>query len=127
FVSVKDQDKDMILDAARLLASNGFEVIATGGTAKFLTQKGVAAERINKVYEGRPHIVDRMKDGGITLVFNTTEGAQTVRDSFDIRATSLNMRIPYYTTAAGALAAAQAIVNISEGTLEVAPLQSYQK
>ncbi|MEM7508852.1 MAG: carbamoyl-phosphate synthase large subunit [Pseudomonadota bacterium] len=127
FVSVKDQDKEMILDAARLLASNGFDVIATGGTAKFLTQKGVTAERINKVYEGRPHIVDRMKDGGVTLVFNTTEGAQTVRDSFDIRATSLNMRIPYYTTASGALAAAQAIVNISEGTLEVAPLQSYQK
>ncbi|MEL6479155.1 MAG: carbamoyl-phosphate synthase large subunit [Pseudomonadota bacterium] len=125
FVSVKDQDKDIILAAARLLSANGFQIVATGGTARFLRDKGVAAERVNKVYEGRPHIVDRMKNGGVTLVFNTTEGAQTVRDSFDIRATALQMKIPYYTTAAGAEAAAKAIVNISEGGLEVAPLQSY--
>ncbi|MEM9371130.1 MAG: carbamoyl-phosphate synthase large subunit, partial [Pseudomonadota bacterium] len=101
FVSVKDQDKDKILDAARVLMSVGFEVIATGGTAEFLRSKGVPAEPINKVYEGRPHIVDRMKDGGVTLVFNTTEGAQTVRDSFEIRATALSMKIPYCTTATG--------------------------
>jgi carbamoyl-phosphate synthase large subunit len=87
----------------------------------------VAAARVNKVYEGRPHIVDRMKDGLITLVFNTTEGAQAVRDSFDIRATALAMKTPYYTTAAGAVAAARAIENLKEGTLEVSPLQSFAR
>ncbi|MEM8842360.1 MAG: carbamoyl-phosphate synthase large subunit, partial [Pseudomonadota bacterium] len=127
FVSVKDQDKETILDAARLLYQEGFEIIATGGTAAFLSAKGVPAERINKVYEGRPHIVDRMKDGGVTLVFNTTEGAQTVRDSFEIRSTSLDLRIPYCTTAAGADAVARAIANIREGALEVGSLQSYAK
>ena len=73
----------------------------------------------------RPHIVDRMKDGLVTLVFNTTEGAQAMRDSFGIRATALAMKTPYYTTAAGAVAAARAIENLKEGTLEVAPLQDY--
>ncbi len=68
-----------------------------------------------------------MKDGLVTLVFNTTEGAQAVRDSFDIRATALAMKTPYYTTAAGAVAAARAIENLKEGTLEVAPLQSYTR
>ncbi|MEM7669323.1 MAG: carbamoyl-phosphate synthase large subunit, partial [Pseudomonadota bacterium] len=125
FVSVKDQDKDKILDAARVLKSIGFDVIATGGTADFLRSKGVPADRINKVYEGRPHIIDRMKDGGVTLVFNTTEGAQTVRDSFEIRTTSLSMKIPYCTTAAGADAVARAIANMREGDLDVSALQSY--
>ncbi|MBY8974331.1 carbamoyl-phosphate synthase large subunit [Rhodobacteraceae bacterium NNCM2] len=127
FISVKDQDKDTLLGAARLLNQVGFSIIATGGTAEFLNSKGVPAERINKVYEGRPHIVDRMKDGGVTLVFNTTEGAQTVRDSFDIRTTALTLKIPYSTTAAGADAVARAIANIREGDLEVASLQSYAK
>ncbi|MEM0945199.1 MAG: carbamoyl phosphate synthase large subunit, partial [Pseudomonadota bacterium] len=125
FISVRDQDKEVILEAARILHSTGFEIIATGGTAAFLSQKGVAASRVNKVYEGRPNIVDRMKDGGVTLVFNTTEGAQSVRDSFDIRATALGQKIPYYTTAAGAGAAARAIADMRDGTLDVAPLQSY--
>ncbi|MEM7178844.1 MAG: carbamoyl-phosphate synthase large subunit, partial [Pseudomonadota bacterium] len=89
FVSVKDQDKETILDAARLLYQEGFEIIATGGTAAFLSAKGVPAERINKVYEGRPHIVDRMKDGGVTLVFNTTEGVSSISDSYSLRRTAL--------------------------------------
>ncbi|MHA1528809.1 MAG: carbamoyl-phosphate synthase large subunit [Alphaproteobacteria bacterium] len=125
FVSVKDADKDLIVQAARTLDRLGFSLIATGGTCDFLNARGVRAERINKVYEGRPNIVDRMKDGLVTLVFNTTEGAQAVRDSFDIRATALAMKTPYYTTAAGAVAAAKAIENLKEGTLEVAPLQDY--
>ncbi|HKP23253.1 MAG TPA: hypothetical protein VJV39_05275, partial [Dongiaceae bacterium] len=78
-----------------------------------------------KVSEGRPHVVDRLKDGDVRLVFNTTEGAQSVSDSFDIRATALRQKIPYYTTAAGAMAAARAIENLKEGALEVAPLQTY--
>ncbi|MFQ5565482.1 MAG: carbamoyl-phosphate synthase large subunit [Paracoccaceae bacterium] len=127
FVSVKDADKELIVQAARTLDRLGFAIVATGGTCDFLKARGVAAERVNKVYEGRPHIVDRMKDGLVTLVFNTTEGAQAVRDSFDIRATALAMKTPYYTTAAGAVAAAKAIENLKEGTLEVAPLQDYAR
>ena len=125
FVSVRDADKDLIVQAGRILHRLGFTIVATGGTQAFLAANAVPAERINKVYEGRPHIVDRMKDGGITLVFNTTEGAQSVRDSFDIRATALRQKIPYYTTAAGAYAAAQAIAAISEADLGVRPLQDY--
>jgi len=125
FVSIKDTDKEALLPAARLLERLGFELIATAGTAAHLRARGIAAARVNKVYEGRPHIVDRMKDGDIVLVFNTTEGAQSVRDSFDIRATALALKIPYYTTATGADAAARAIETLAEGALSVAPLQSY--
>ncbi len=125
FISVRDQDKQTIVEAAGVLQRLGYEIIATGGTQLALEAAGIPAKRINKVYEGRPHIVDRMKDGGITLVFNTTEGAQSVRDSFDIRAMALRQKIPYYTTAAGALAAAQAIDTLSDTELTVAPLQSY--
>ncbi|MEM7423029.1 MAG: carbamoyl-phosphate synthase large subunit, partial [Pseudomonadota bacterium] len=125
FVSVKDMDKELTLSAAQILDRKGFAIIATGGTQAFLAANGVRAERVNKVYEGRPNIVDRMKDGGITLVINTTEGAQSVRDSFDIRATALRQRIPYYTTAAGAFAAARAIADQMEGEMDVTPLQAF--
>ena len=125
FISVKDADKDLILKAAAIISAQGFKILATGGTQAFLSQNDIPAERINKVYEGRPNIVDRMKDGGITLVFNTTEGAQSVKDSFDIRATALRQKIPYYTTASGAFAAAQAIADQHNGDLDVAPLQDY--
>jgi carbamoyl-phosphate synthase large subunit len=127
FISVKDADKNMVVQAARILDRLGFSIIATGGTCDYLKSHGVAAEPVNKVYEGRPDIVDKMKDGLVQLVFNTTEGTQAVRDSFEIRATALEMKTPYYTTAAGAVAAARAIENLKEGTLEVAPLQSYAR
>ena len=127
FISVKDRDKARTVEAARTLQTEGFKITATGGTAKHLRACGIPVERINKVYEGRPHIVDRMKDGGISLVINTTEGAQTIRDSFEIRATALAMEIPYCTTAGGAEAVVQAIANIREGALDVAPLQSFSK
>jgi len=127
FISVKDTDKTTILKASQILDRLGFSILATAGTCDYLSARGVKAERVNKVYEGRPHIVDRMKDGLVTLVFNTTEGPQAVRDSFDIRATALAMKTPYYTTAAGALAAARAIENLKEGVIEVAPLQSYTR
>ncbi len=127
FISVRDTDKATILKAAQILERLGFAILATAGTCDHLNARGVKAERVNKVYEGRPHIVDRMKDGLVTLVFNTTEGAQAVRDSFDIRATALAMKTPYYTTAAGALAAARAIENLKEGVIQVAPLQSYAR
>jgi carbamoyl-phosphate synthase large subunit len=127
FISVKDSDKAEILPAAKLVAKLGFEVLATGGTAKFLSDHGVAAETVKKVYEGRPNIVDRMKDGDVALVFNTTEGLRSISDSRDIRSTALYRKIPYYTTAAGARAAARAIENRREGGLEVAPLQDFAR
>jgi len=125
FVSVRDADKDAALEAARILVGQGFSIVATDGTARHLNANGVAATRVNKVYEGRPNIVDAMKDGEIALVINTTEGVQSVRDSFDIRASALTMRICYYTTASGALAAARAIAAMREGELDVRPLQDY--
>ncbi|MEL6235135.1 MAG: carbamoyl-phosphate synthase large subunit [Pseudomonadota bacterium] len=126
FISVRDEDKHGgMLETAKTLAELGFSILATTGTAEFLTADGIAATRINKVYEGRPHIVDRMKDGGVALVINTTDGAQSVSDSRGIRATALYARIPYYTTAAGARAAARAILNRRDGALEVRTLQSF--
>ena len=123
FISVKDSDKPRIVEPARLLLERGFYILATGGTHRFLTDVGLEASLVRKVLEGRPHIVDAMKNGEVQLVFNTTEGKQSMLDSFSIRRTALMMKIPYYTTAAGALAAAQAIT--STGELEVRSLQSY--
>ena len=125
FISVKDADKPWIIEPTRLLLGLGFKVLATGGTATYLADQGLTVEPIRKVLEGRPHIVDAMKNGGVQLVFNTTEGRQSLADSFELRRTALMMKTPYYTTAAGALAAAQAIVATVEDTLEVRPLQSY--
>ncbi|MDB5418538.1 MAG: carB, partial [Phenylobacterium sp.] len=125
FVSVKDADKQWILEPTRTLADHGFKVLATAGTAKFLAEQGIAVEPVKKVLEGRPHIVDAMKNGEVQLVFNTTEGKQSLVDSFEIRRSALMMKIPYFTTTAGALAAAQAIVVTAQAPLEVRPLQSY--
>jgi carbamoyl-phosphate synthase large subunit len=125
FVSVKDADKPWIVEPARHLAEHGIRIVATGGTADCLEAAGIKVERIKKVLEGRPNVVDAMKNGDIQLVFNTTEGKQSVEDSFSLRRSALMMKIPYYTTTAGALAAAQAIRALAHGDLEVRPLQSY--
>ncbi len=125
FVSVKEADKPWILEPVRLLTGLGFKVLATSGTHAFLREHGVEAELVKKVLEGRPHIVDAMQNGEVQLVFNTTEGRQSLLDSFSLRRAALMLRIPYYTTAAGALAAAQAVVAQSRGGLEVRPLQAY--
>ena len=125
FVSVKDADKPWILEPVRLLLAKGFRVLATGGTAAYLAEQGLKVEHVKKVLEGRPHIVDAMKNGEVQLVFNTTEGKQSLSDSFEIRRTALMMKTPYFTTAAGALAAAQAITESAQAPLEVRPLQSY--
>jgi carbamoyl-phosphate synthase large subunit len=125
FVSVKDADKDLALQPARELVQMGFTIVATRGTAKLLRDAGIEAKDINKVLEGRPHIVDALKNGEVQLVFNTTEGARALADSFSIRRTALQMKVPYYTTIAGAAAATQAIAALRTGSLEVAPLQSY--
>jgi carbamoyl-phosphate synthase large subunit len=89
FASVRDTDKPRILDAIRLLVTLGFKVIATGGTQRYLVEQGVAAEKINKVLEGRPHIVDAIKNGQVQVVFNTTEGAEALKDSRSLRQAAL--------------------------------------
>jgi carbamoyl-phosphate synthase large subunit len=125
FVSVKESDKDRIVAPLRDLAEMGFRVIATRGTKRHLEANGVACEVVNKVLEGRPHIVDAMKNDSVALVFNTTEGAKALADSKDIRRTALLHHIPYYTTLAGAVAVTRAIKALKAGTVEVEPLQSY--
>jgi carbamoyl-phosphate synthase large subunit len=125
FVSVRDQDKRALVEPCRQLVEMGFQLAATNGTAQVLTDEGLPVTRVNKVSEGRPHIVDLMLSGGVQLVFNTTEGAQAIADSFSLRRTALTNNIPYYTTVAGARAAVQAIKALRAGSLEVAPLQSY--
>jgi carbamoyl-phosphate synthase large subunit len=125
FVSVREADKERLVGAMRDLADAGFQIVATRGTKRALEAHGIPCQHVNKVLEGRPHIVDLMKNGEVHLVFNTTEGAKALSDSKDIRRTALLHHIPYYTTLAGALAATQAIKALAAGTLEVAPLQSY--
>ncbi len=125
FISVKDGDKEAMLPLARRLIELGYEVVATGGTADYLRNRGLMVRSINKVREGRPHIVDAMISGKVQLVFNTTEGAKAMADSFALRRTALTNGIPYFTTVAGAVAVTEAIGALTAGQLEVAPLQSY--
>ncbi|RDD62723.1 carbamoyl-phosphate synthase large subunit [Ferruginivarius sediminum] len=125
FISVRDQDKPAMVDLARQLVSMGFDIVATSNTAHYLEAEGLAVERVKKVREGRPHIVDAMKSERVQLVFNTTEGPKAIADSFDLRRTALTNAIPYYTTVAGCVAATKAIQALKAGQLEVAPLQSY--
>ncbi|TMJ00071.1 MAG: carbamoyl-phosphate synthase large subunit [Alphaproteobacteria bacterium] len=125
FVSVRDVDKPRILGTMQLLEKLGFRVIATGGTQRYLAEHGVKAEKVNKVLEGRPHIVDRIKNGGVQLVFNTTEGVTALTDSRSLRREALLHKVPYYTTLSGAVAAALGIKAYLEGDLEVRALQSH--
>jgi carbamoyl-phosphate synthase large subunit len=125
FVSVKDSDKKVILPAVQQLADLGFTIIATGGTQKYLADAGVAVTRVNKVAEGRPHIVDRIVDGEVAFIINTTEGWQSLKDSQSIRASALTSRVPYFTTAAASVAATSAIAAMRSAKLEVRSLQDY--
>ena len=125
FVSVKDADKPRVLETIQDLSNLGFKIIATGGTLKFLQAAGVPAQKINKFSEGRPHIVDAIKNGGVQLVFNTTDGAQALADSRSLRRAALLHKVPYYTTLSGAVAAAQGIKAYQGGGLEVRALQDY--
>jgi carbamoyl-phosphate synthase large subunit len=125
FISVRDEDKKLVVNAAEKLYKAGFGLQATGGTAAFLEEKGIPVKRVNKVKEGRPHIVDALKNGEVQLVINTTQGAQAVADSFSIRRESLMHSVAYYTTAAGANAAVEAIITLKEQDLQVKPLQDY--
>jgi len=125
FVSVKHSDKAVIVPAVKALIDHGFTVIATGGTQRYLVEQGLAVERVNKVAEGQPHVVDKIIDREVALIFNTTEGWQSLMDSKSIRASALATKVPYYTTAAGSLAAARAITEVRASQLEVRPLQDY--
>jgi carbamoyl-phosphate synthase large subunit len=125
FVSVKEADKDRIVAPVRELAAMGFKVLATRGTLRHLEANGIACTKVNKVLEGRPNIVDFMKNREVDLVFNTTEGTKALADSSAIRRTALMYKIPYYTTMAGALAVTKAIAAMRAGILEVQPLQKY--
>ncbi len=125
FVSVRDEDKPRIVPSVRTLADLGFRVLATGGTLRLLQEEGIPAAKINKVLEGRPHVVDAIKNGEIQLVFNTTDGPQALADSRSLRRTALLHKVPYYTTLAGAIAAAEGIKAYHSGDLEVRSLQSY--
>ncbi len=125
FVSVKDSDKPVILQAVNKLVELGFTIVATGGTQKFLADAGVPVERVNKVAEGRPHIVDKIIDGGVALIFNTTEGWQSLKDSQSIRQAALKGKVPYFTTAAASHATALAIEALRGAKLEVKSLQAY--
>jgi carbamoyl-phosphate synthase large subunit len=125
FVSVKDADKDKVMAPVRALAEMGFRIIATRGTKRHLDAHGIPSERVNKVLEGRPHVVDAITNGEVDIVFNTTEGVKALADSFSIRRSALLNHIPYYTTLSGAQAVTEAIRALRAGNLSVAPLQSY--
>ena len=115
----------MVVVAVCTVLALGFQIIATSGTQRYLAEQGLPASKINKVLEGRPHIVDAIKNGGVQLVFNTTEGATALADSRSLRHAALLHKVPYYTTLSGAVAAAQGIKAYLGGDLEVRALQSY--
>jgi carbamoyl-phosphate synthase large subunit len=125
FVSVKDEDKRLILEPVQKLVAAGFGIVATRGTANFLAERGVPVETINKVKEGRPHCVDAIKSNEFCMVFNTTFGAVSVADSYSIRRTALMHNLAYYTTVAGSKAAVDGILAMRRETLDAVPLQEY--
>ncbi len=127
FISVKDRDKPAILPVAQKMRQLGFNLLATRGTSRFLEDAGLPNQTVNKVREGRPHVVDRIKNGEIDLVFNTTIGAKSVSESYSIRRTALIHNIPYYTTLAGARAAAEAIEALGQNKLTVRTIQEYHR
>ncbi|WP_062112081.1 carbamoyl-phosphate synthase large subunit [Aureimonas sp. AU40] len=125
FVSVRDGDKPKMLGTVQRMAALGFRISATEGTHRFLAENGVAAEKVNKVLEGRPHIEDAIRNRQVQIVLNTTEGAKALSDSRSLRRAALMHKVPYFTTLAGMEAAAQAIAALKAGNLEVRSLQSY--
>ncbi len=125
FISVKDADKKHLVSIATSLYNNDFQILATRGTASYLKEKGVPVQTVNKVLEGRPHIVDAIKNGDIAMVINTTHGAQAVADSFSIRRETLTHGVTYFTTVSGARAAVDAILSIKKDGLGVKALQDF--
>jgi carbamoyl-phosphate synthase large subunit len=127
FMSVKDEDKEALLGIAQLLFEMGFDIIATRGTSAYLASHGISNKQINKVREGRPHIEDLIKNGGVDLVINTTSDKRAIAESYSIRRTSLTLDVPYTTTLAGANATALAIKAMLAGEQEVKTIQEYHQ
>ncbi len=126
FLSIKKGDKESLLDTAKVLEREGFRILATSGTARYLNDHGVKCEKVLKFSEGRPNVVDMMKNGEIDLVINTPSGKKrTLSDAYHLRRTALELEIPYFTTVAGAKAAVQAILALKKRDMEVKPLQEY--
>ncbi len=125
FVSVKDEDKERVLEPAKKLIEAGYSFVATRGTAAYFQKQGIAIEIVNKVKEGRPHCVDQIKSKEICMVFNTTHGAQSVSDSYSIRRSALMHEVAYFTTVAGILAVTDGLLAMKRETLDVTPLQEY--
>jgi carbamoyl-phosphate synthase large subunit len=126
FISVRDRDKHDMVDIAQKLYEMGFSILATEGTARHLKSKGIIVESINKVREGSPHIVDRIKEKKVALVINTHEGKENAMDSYSIRRTALMGSIPYFTTVSAAKAAVSGIGALKSGDMKVFRLQEYQ-
>ena len=112
FISVRDRDKPGAVELGKMLIARGFEIVATGGTAKALADAGVACQRVNKVREGRPHVVDMIKNRELSLIVNTTEGKQAIRESHSIRGEAVHYKVTYYTSLAAAKATCDAIDHI---------------
>ena len=124
-LSVRDRDKDGAVELANILLERGFEIVATHGTAKFLADAGVSCRRINKVREGRPHIVDMIKNGEFDLMVNTTEGKQAIQESLSIRGEAVRRNVTYYTTLGAAVATCKALEHLQDG--DVNRLQDLHK
>ena len=125
FISVKDSDKIKVLPLCKSLLDLGFSIVATKGTSIYLEENNLKVKKINKVSEGRPHLVDAIKDGLVNIIFNTTEGEQSIKESFSLRRAALSAHIPYYTTLAGSKAATEAIISLNKDDLKVKSIQSY--
>jgi carbamoyl-phosphate synthase large subunit len=127
FISVHDGDKLKALSAAAKFTELGFKLIATEGTAAFLERNGIAADRVYKLKEGRPNVVDKIKNGQIQLIVNTSLGKKTTSDSYEIRRATVMYNIPYATTVAGAQAIAEAVSALQKGDWQVKTLQEYHR
>ena len=125
FISVHKDDQDRILPAAKRLSQLGFKLTATGGTGDYLREQGLDVERMKKVLEGRPNIVDAITNGQVQMVLNTTRSSKAVSDSRSLRRAALMNKVPYFTTVAGAVAASEAIETLDAGEMTVKPLQDY--
>jgi len=124
-ISVRDADKPAILAVARRISALGFQILATSGTAEYLTEHGVECARVNKISQGRPHILDKIQDKQIQWIINTSMGSRTTEDSYTIRRSALIYHLPYSTTTTGALSMVQAMETVRKKAMEVKAIQDF--
>jgi carbamoyl-phosphate synthase large subunit len=125
FISLRDGDKKGIVEAAKTLVAMNYSLLATKGTANYLQENGVACDQVNKIAEGRPHILDKLRDHQVAWVVNTSLGRRTTEDSYLIRRAALELRIPYTTTISGAVSVVMAMQALRENALGVQPIQYF--